>query len=586
MVEVGSDAYLAPRQLEVVPEALGRVQLIGGCFFDSWRWALSDLHPPERLDPIMFGHDPIGAPADCDLRIVQVPLRTLASEWATMPLGIAEEAPYARIVDAARVTLTHFVDLAVAGAPGVPTLFVNYLLPQQNTLGRLFPRRDLRNPIHLVGEFNRVLDEVVARCPGVTVLDADRVAGVFGRRFVQDDAFWLTAHGGLATDGDEPLDKDRLEPSARLSERYGHDTRGFVRMLWGEAVAMLRTIRGTDRIKMVCVDLDDTLWRGVLAERGTVDFGDAEGWPMGVAEALSILRKRGVILAIVSKNDPDFVESAFPRLFGDRLPLSSFPIRKIGWGPKPEALREAIAEANVLAEAVLFLDDNPVERARALEAIPGLRVLGGPHLDWRRILLWSPELQTPVATAESLARNDMIAAQVRREAARAAQPAGDFLADLGVAVEIGTIRASDHPRFARALELVNKTNQFNTTGRRWTQTEADRYFAKKGKWVFATARDRFTQYGLVALALVRGDRIDQMVMSCRVFGLGVEHALIAETGRAAKGRPLSGRLAHTERNGPCRTVFADLGWVREGKLWTARAAPARPAHVAVSRLSD
>ncbi len=580
MTEMKPFDYLSPRQLEVTPTTIRRVQLIGGCLFDSWPWALQDLHPAERFDTVVFDHgNPGPPPADCDLRIVQVPLRVICGDWTTMPLGIEDEKPWADLLVYARYAISQFLGNVMTGAGGVPTFVLNYFVPQQNPFGRLFPRYDLRNPVYLVESFNRLLDDVVGQHSGAYVLDADRLASVYGRRYFQEDAFWLTAHNGLIHDVDWHRDKDRLEPEEPLSARYDHDTRSLVRLLWQEAVAMLRTIGGTDRVKLVCVDLDDTLWPGVLAEQGEIDPGMVEGWSIGFAEALTILRKRGVILAIVSKNDETFIEQAFPRLFGARLKLDWFPIRKINWDPKPDNLREAIAEANVLPESVLFIDDNPVERAQALEAIPGLRVLGAPHLDWRRILLWSAELQAPSVTTESLRRNDMIAAQVRREEARAAVPEGDFLTSLEVTVGLGTIASSDHPRFARAFELLNKTNQFNTTGRRWTQDEVERFFAKRGHWAFATAGDRFTQYGLVALALVRGDRIEQMVMSCRVFGLGVEQALVAEVARRAAGRPLSALLRKTDRNGPCRSVFDRLGWRREGKLWFAGEPPAMPAHV-------
>lgn len=347
---------------------------------------------------------------------------------------------------------------------------------------------------------------------------------------------------------------------------------------------MYRTLRGIDAVKMICVDLDDTLWRGVLAERDDVDGSLIEGWPLGFAEALTICRKRGLILAIVSKNDSARIAELWPQVFGRRLSLDDFAIRKIGWGPKPDALADAIAEANVLPDSVVFIDDNPVERAAVAAALPEVRLLGAPHYDWRRTLLWSAETQVASITAESARRTEIIRTQGVRESKRAAASREDFLGELGLVVELSPVVATTATRFERAIELINKTNQFNTTGRRWTQAEAAGHFARGGVWWTFSASDIYTNYGLIGVIVRSGDTLDQFVMSCRVFGLGIEQAALHGVAQRAleDHASLSAEIVETPKNGPARGVFRDAGWRHEGTTWIGERVGEPPAHIRLS----
>jgi hypothetical protein len=149
---------------------------------------------------------------------------------------------------------------------------------------------------------------------------------------------------------------------------------------------------------------------------------------------------------------------------------------------------------------------------------------------------------------ESTHRNDMIRAQIKREKVRTTLTRDEFLADLKIRVTVQQVGASD-PRFARGLELLNKTNQFNTTGKRWTEDEARSYLSNGGVWWAFEVQDRFTRYGLVGLLAERDGVIEQFVMSCRVFGLDVELAVLRHISNL-RGQALSGLVVETERNGP------------------------------------
>src|SRR5262249_43428014 len=151
----------------------------------------------------------------------------------------------------------------------------------------------------------------------------------------------------------------------------------FITNLWREVKAMYLTIRQVDSVKVVICDLDDTLWRGVVAEDGINLVTQLEGWPLGLIEALAYLKRRGVLLAICSKNDEHRIRSLWPSIMCDQLSLSDFAVVKINWEPKSWNVDAILRETNLLARNAVFIDDNPAERQSVINDHPGIRVLGG-----------------------------------------------------------------------------------------------------------------------------------------------------------------------------------------------------------------
>jgi FkbH-like protein len=158
----------------------------------------------------------------------------------------------------------------------------------------------------------------------------------------------------------------------------------------------------------------------------------------------------------------------------------------------------------------------------------------------------------------------MVRAQLTRESQRKAMSRDQFLLDAAPTVSIIRIDGTGHARFARVRELVNKTNQFNTTGRRWRTEEFADHFRAGGQIIAFEVTDRFTSYGLVGVVIFREGRIEQWVMSCRVLGYQIEEAVMAaiiEPMRAAGTTTVYGRLIHTDVNFPCRELFSRCGFV-------------------------
>ena len=341
----------------------------------------------------------------------------------------------------------------------------------------------------------------------------------------------------------------------------------------------LAVVRGIDRRKCVIVDLDGTLWPGVLAETGAPFAWTPElsgpyshvGLWFGLHEALLALKRRGVLLACVSKNDEAVVRSLWR--YADHYPRErllnpdDFVTWRVNWDDKPANIASVAAELGFALDAFVFIDDHPVERERVRQALPQVEVWGEDPYGLRRRLLSDPRLQAPALTVEAAARTDLVKAQLGRDRERAATPrATDFLASLQVQVRCEPAGA-DAP-LERVAELFARTTQFNTTGRRFGVGElAARALA--AELVIAYAQDRFGDYGLVGAAVLDGGEIAGLAMSCRVIGLGVEAALLQAALDAAAPRhdEAWARIVETERNGPVRNLYADAGFHLHDGVW-------------------
>jgi FkbH-like protein len=230
-------------------------------------------------------------------------------------------------------------------------------------------------------------------------------------------------------------------------------------------------------------------------------------------------------------------------------------------------MQNILATVNILPRSVLFIDDNPVERAAMRQAFPDMRILGCHPYYIRRILLWSSETQVPSITEESAKRTGMVQAQLEREKQKSFMSREDFLAYAAPRVAIFEVDSVYHPRFPRCLELINKTNQFNTTGAQRKHEAMESLFRDGGRMFAFEAADRYTAYGLVGVVVLLGAHIEQWVMSCRVLGYEIEDAVMArvvEFGRQADAE-ITATLIETDVNFPCRGLFPRLGFVHIGK---------------------
>ena len=584
--------YRTPLDLQVTPTPPARFLVVGGCLAQPFPEIAAMIAPQLKGDFLLlnnfdtFPEMPPEPVAPYAFQIIHIPLRSiLGNAYFQLPDDGSQHEEFLR------QTQDHLARyLANASKLNVErkllTFVLGFLVPQQNPLGRFQPRYDLRNVMHFIERLNQFLAAETARYQNAHWVDADQMAASIGKKACQDDSVWSFTHGTTLSDGDHDHDLNRLQPPAAMQHHYAARWLEFYEALLHEVFAMYRTTLQLDAVKLVAVDLDDTLWRGVAAE-GTL--GVAEGWPMGFMETLLYLKKRGIILAIVSKNDERFIQANWDRIVGGQIKLDDFAIRKINFGTKAQNLTEIIREVNLRPQNVVMVDDHPAERAAIEQQLPGVRVLGRDVYYLKRILLWSSETQQPVITRESARKTALVQAQLQREEARQAVSPEEFLRTLKLRVSVYRIRDLRSVNLNRALELFNKTNQFNTVGTRYSLEQCHQYLAAGRQLHVIEAGDRFTQYGLIGAAWVTGNCLEHLVMSCRALGLGIEEAFVAGLAHqfAAEGQAaITGRLVPTEANLACRHVFSRSGFVPvegEATRWTRSLAtpPPVPAHLAL-----
>jgi FkbH-like protein len=314
-------------------------------------------------------------------------------------------------------------------------------------------------------------------------------------------------------------------------------------------------------IKAVVVDLDGTLYAGVLAEDGSKGVALTPDF-VALQQRLLELRDAGIFLAAASRNQPEDVEA----LFRDRTDMpvraGDFSALKVSWEDKASAVRGIATDLRIGEDALLFIDDNPGELASVASALPLIRTLhaSDPAVT-RRALDAFPGLFRWSRTAEDALRiNDLAVAALRQQI-----PGGDPDAYLrSLKIELG-IEVDEPSHIQRLHELSMKTNQFNTALRRFTEGDVAHYVEDRGRHALAISlRDRLSDSGIVgAIFITRQGEVlivDEIAISCRALGRRLERLMIlASIDRVAAGLA-SIKFAFTPgpRNQPARLWLAEL----------------------------
>ena len=341
---------------------------------------------------------------------------------------------------------------------------------------------------------------------------------------------------GIETAGSHGMEITTRSPySGRLYQELARETARLVRKRYRPAA------------KVIAVDADNTLWGGVVAEEGPTRVQIGADYPgrsfQLLQESLLKLRERGVLLAVVSRNEPADVWAVFENHPGMVLRRSHITASRINWQPKSQNLRELAAELNLGLDSFVFLDDDPAQRMEVEANAAEVTVLPMPTdaSEYSSLVnrLWLFD-SADSPTAEDRERAGMMQAeQQRKEALETHASVNDYLRDLQLVVEMREANAFDLPRVA---QLEQKTNQFNLSLRRRTLEELKPLSHKHPLFV-VSARDRFGDYGLIGTSLVAPHEheretfvLDSLVMSCRALGRGIEEAVLAGILREVSAR--------------------------------------------------
>jgi len=329
--------------------------------------------------------------------------------------------------------------------------------------------------------------------------------------------------------------------------------------------------------KVLVLDLDNTVWGGVVGETGPLDV-DLGETPAGESfrnfqHYVKSLAARGVVLAVASKNDPADARGPFESNPGMVLRLADIAAFEASWSPKAESLERIARTLGLGLDSFVFFDDNPAEREHIRQALPQVAVVPVPAepADYVRALEAGLWFETVRITDEDQQRVKHYQAEPQRQLLRdQTKSLEDYLASLEMAGLAGDVTGAD---LARVVQLLGKTNQFNLTTRRHTAEEVCRLLAVSRSIGFTLRlADRFGDYGLIAVVLATpqassGDSdvlvIDSWLMSCRVIGRTVEHFIMDELVRRARDQgfqQLVGTYAPTGKNSLVEELYPSLGF--------------------------
>jgi len=412
----------------------------------------------------------------------------------------------------------------------------------------------------------------------VHILDIASLASLYGVLNWFDPRFWYHSRQPVSFDCMVPFIRNL---SAIIGALYGRTT------------------------KCLALDLDNTLWGGVVGDDGTeglkIGAGDAEGESFrNFQEYLLRLKSRGMLLAACSKNEEENALAPFDQLPEMCLKRSDFVSFKANWDPKPDNLKSIASELNIGLDAIVFVDDNPAERELVKQMLPQVRVveLSDDPAEYPLLLDQSGWLEITKLVDEDWKKTDQYHENVQRKEVQARHTDYDsYLKSLNQKAHISAFSTKN---LERITQLVNKTNQFNLTTKRLNRSEIEALMGRPDIFT-ASVRlvDQFGDSGLISVMTGHIEEhvlhIDLWLMSCRVFKRGVEQLLanylFGYAGRLGLDE-VQGLYIPTRKNKLVESLYADMGFRlidtdEEGATrWCIQVQDYQPAPVQISFMED
>ncbi len=399
---------------------------------------------------------------------------------------------------------------------------------------------------YLLAKMNVLLADAVRSTSNIYLLDVDR---------------WI-----------EAAQPDARDPKYWFAMKTPF-TEGVFQAAARDIKAAVRANLGLSR-KVIAVDLDNTLWGGVVGDDGWENLNLGGHDHLGEAyvefqKALKRLTRRGVQVVLVSKNDEATALTAIDNHPGMVLRREDIAGWRINWNDKARNIVELAQELNLGLQSFIFIDDNPAERGRVREALPDVFVPEWPksptkYAEALRLLDCFDQLSI---TAEDRARTQMyVQERNRKQDAVKFSSVEEWLDSLDIRVAVAPVKGSN---IKRVVQLLNKTNQMNLAGRRLVEKELNDWIAAKaGREIYAlSVADRFGDLGLTGVVSWESQgqslSIVDFVLSCRAMGRKVENTMIylaSNAARTTRANEIVARAIPTRRNGPCLDFWRHCGF--------------------------
>lgn len=468
-----------------------------------------------------------------------------------------------------RAEVDAFADTIARGAMGYRAVFVPTWTepPFERGLGLLDLREAGRARALLA--MNQRLAEKLEAEKSVYVLDAQRWISLAGKNAFSPKSWHL---------GKIPFQTAVFSEAAK------------------DVLSALAAVSGKTR-KLLVLDLDDTLWGGIVGDVGweNLRLGGHDGVGESFVEfqrAIKSLSRRGIVLAIVSKNEEATALEAIRKHPEMVLREDDFVAWRINWRDKAANVLEIVKELNLGMQSVVFIDDNPVERARVREALPEAYVPEWPEdkHQYASALAGLRCFDVAAITKEDAERTALYAAERKRgELQASVGNLDEWLMSLGIKVKVEPLGASN---LQRTAQLLNKTNQLNLSTRRLTEAELGEWAKHPSRRLWSVSvSDRFGDAGLTGIVSVELEgasaSIVDFVLSCRVMGRKVEASMVhvaVEHARKHGAERVVARYKKTAKNKPTLDFWTASGFSSEdGDLfvWNAKETYALPAPIAL-----
>ena len=481
-----------------------------------------------------------------NLIVLWLSLRSMSPTLAEgcVRLGKAEiQAEIERIEE----VLSSWVDLAKQRS-GAHVFICNFPRPPGLRFGIADTSSDTGEQ-YFYGELNRWMSDAFMDDPQVTVVDISHA---------------------VSRAGSEKSWNPRMYHLAKI-EWDGPAVRYIADLLSRCCRALVRPAH-----KCIVVDLDNTLWGGVLGEEGVDGVRVGQGDPASEAFAafqrsLLDMKARGIILAICSKNNFSDVEELFTSRPDMPLRLEDFATHRINWEPKNLNVEAIAKELNIGTDSLVFIDDNPAECELIRQMLPDVKTVHLPRdpATYAELLYSMCEFDKIKLTDEDKQKTQQyIDNHARQSQRQAATDLKSYLESLGTRV---TIQAAVAENLPRIHQLFTKTNQFNVTTIRYSAAELKEMIdAEDCTLDFVKVEDNFGSLGIVGVYIVRAERdhavVDSFVLSCRALGRGIESAICNQMKEQVFANEeigfLTARFVPTAKNMPASEFFDAQGFER------------------------
>lgn len=433
-------------------------------------------------------------------------------------------------------------------AQSSPVIMTSFITPYHGAYGNLFEQSPL---FAVVREANEAFKNLSKELNNLYICDVNAIVHRHGEKNIRD-------FRGLYA-FDTPFTND------------------FLLLLAREWFTYVRALLGQTK-KCIVVDLDNTLWGGVVGEVGPLGIALGPEYP-GLAyqnfqHALLDLYRRGIILALNSKNNPGDVAEVFAQNPHMILKEEYFAAVRTNWDDKAKNLASIAEELNIGADSLVFFDDDAVNRDLVRSMLPEVTVPELPRdpEDYVPFLYALDLFNQFRLTEEDMEKAKMYADERQRKSVRySAQNVEDYIKELGIVI---AVEKNDLASIPRLSQMTLKTNQFNLTTQRYGEGELSQLI-KDDAYIFAgNVSDKFGDYGKTIMAIVgEGEKgvatLDTFLMSCRVMGRGVERAFmkyIAGELRAAGLRRMDAAYVKTSKNAPAEDFLPSLGFAETSSV--------------------